>query len=111
MAERKSSVYRGSMGQVLQEVKVRFGTYQLAQVRCNKKTCRFCNGTQRAKDAPSGHGPYWYLLVRTRAGVRRLYIGKVLDVTKYVKGGQSIDWEAVNARRQARRAQRKSEEG
>lgn len=60
---------------VVQKVRLGDATYEQRFVRCGKRTCH-C-----AVESDKGHGPYWYRLISGKDGsVRRVYIGKVLNV-------------------------------
>jgi len=94
--------YGKSLRTVVQTVRGRLGRYDLIYTMCCRKNCKTCYGETRAVDLPMGHGPYWYLTVQVRGVPRRLYIGKVLDTTKYMGPDGRVDWPAIVAAKKAR---------
>ncbi len=79
--------------------------YEQRWVRCGKGNCGLCRAAEAGEDARRGHGPYWYLSVKTSGGWRRIYVGKVLDTRKYRDQDGNILWRELTlarARREAR---------
>lgn len=71
-------------------------TYEQRYVDCGKEACTRCGGT--GERHPS-HGPYWYLCVPRRHRWYRVYLGKVLDLAKYVLPNGDTDWAQITRRR------------
>jgi len=67
-------------------------TYELRMNRCGKRACSSCSAALNPPGRRLGHGPYWYLVAYAGSKVVRLYIGKELDTTLYVRPGGGIDW-------------------
>lgn len=81
---------------VLNRIQTNGHTYELRQNRCGKRRCSVCYGTKALAAGRPGHGPYWYLVLQTARGVRRIYIGKALDTGRYIMPDGSIAAEAFH---------------
>lgn len=81
---------------VVQTLRQRDRTYEQRYIDCGKEACTRCGG--RGARHPS-HGPYWYLCVPRRKRWYRVYIGKVLDLAKYVTADGETDWRQIMHRR------------
>lgn len=75
-------------------------SYEQRLIDCRKPNCKKCS-TQPAR-TPS-HGPYWYLCAQTKSGWRRLYLGKTLNTSLYIRESGAIDWQAYAADRKPRK--------
>ena len=87
---------------VIQRVVVGLRTYECRYTLCHKPTCKTCYGRQEDYIGPPGHGPYWYLCVTTGRRWTRVYIGKTLDTTRFIRPDGEIDWPQIKERRRAR---------
>lgn len=71
-------------------------TYERRYVDCGKQNCRRCT-------TPTGrvasHGPYWYLCFARKGKWFRVYLGKVLDTSRFITAAGDIDWNAIRHRR------------
>lgn len=74
-------------------------TYERRYVDCGKDNCRRCT-------TPTGrvasHGPYWYLCFLRKGKWFRVYLGKVLDTSRYVTKAGDIDWDAIRKRKRTK---------
>lgn len=75
-------------------------SYEQRLIDCRKPSCKRC-GTSPTR-TPS-HGPYWYLCAQTKAGWRRLYLGKSLNTQLYIRESGAIDWPAYAADRRRKK--------
>ncbi|MBA7650698.1 hypothetical protein ES703_58509 [subsurface metagenome] len=81
---------------IVQTLHQRDRTYEQRYVDCGKLACTRCGG---AGARHPSHGPYWYLCVPRRKRWYRVYIGKVLDLGKYVTAAGETDWRQIMHRR------------
>ena len=86
---------------VEQRIVERGVTYEQRWVRCSKGNCSRCQGNAGEQGHPLGHGPYWYIVHFVHGRVRRVYIGKVLDTSRFRGVDGRINWAAVYARKRA----------
>jgi hypothetical protein len=93
---------------VVDTVKVGSRTYEQRWNLCGKKTCTVCYPPHEVAVGRCGHGPYWYLCLQHGRRWLRLYIGKVLNTERYIKGDGTLDWEMVR-REKSDRQQRARE--
>jgi len=69
--------------------------YERSIVDCGKANCSRCNSP--AGRRPS-HGPYWYLCATHGGAWRRVYLGRILDTSRFIAPDGSVDWLAVSNR-------------
>jgi hypothetical protein len=75
-------------------------TYIQKLVSCGARNCGKCFDPEADKCRP-GHGPYWYLIAYSRMRGReiQMYLGSVLDTTKYRKPDGGVNFEAYFKRK------------
>ena len=66
---------------------------------CGKPNCRKC-ATQN--EGVKGHGPYWYMCISMNGRWVRLYLGKILDTSRYRFPNGIIDWPWVKSKKRIR---------
>lgn len=71
-------------------------TYERRYVDCGKTNCRRCT---TAAGRIASHGPYWYLCFARRGKWYRVYLGKILDTSRFITSAGDIDWNAIRNRR------------
>jgi hypothetical protein len=76
---------------ILNRIVVGARTYEQRRNRCGRRNCRTCYGPPGDQGRRPGHGPYWYLILSTRRGIRRVYIGKNLDTARFINPDGSIN--------------------
>jgi len=76
---------------ILNRIVVGARTYEQRRNRCGRRNCQRCYGPPGDQGRRPGHGPYWYLILSTRRGIRRIYIGKDLDTTRHINPDGSIN--------------------
>lgn len=91
-----SNITKSRPKKTVQTVVEQKRVYLQLLVRCSKSNCRCVSGKL--------HGPYWYMLVRDGRTRRHIYIGKTLDLHKYVSPDGTPDIWAINMRQQNKRA-------
>jgi len=81
---------------LVQSIAIDGRRYQERMTRCGKSNCSRCYHLNRSF---YGHGPYWYMMVKIDRSWRRVYIGKILDTTKFVDADGRPDLSAIAAAR------------
>ena len=83
---------------VAQRIQAVNRVYELRYVRCGRLNCHTCFNRGVSYCGPPGHGPYWYLCATRKGRTVQIYIGKILDTSKYMTPEGDIDWAAYRYR-------------
>lgn len=95
----KSLPEPGSSSAVVTTFKQGKRTYERRYIDCGKQNCRRCT---TATGRVASHGPYWYLCFARKGKWFRVYLGKVLDTSRFITPAGDIDWDAIRDRRRTK---------